>query len=199
MRYLVLGTNTGVGKTFFSALFVKHLKLAGKKVAYVKMVQTGYPQEDDARLVRRLSGLSEGESVVLLKRRKPVAPAVFFERFPVGFVKYILRKFSGYDDVILESSGGLCSPMSANLLNYELVDILNAEAILVVPNRLGCISDAVVSCLFLGSIGLERFFIAVNDFFPHSGEQQNIRFISKFCPGKLKFRFSSRIKIIAGL
>lgn len=53
------GANTGVGKTLFSAGLAAAAQRGGLAPAYLKPVQTGFPEHSDARLVAAVLGCSE--------------------------------------------------------------------------------------------------------------------------------------------
>ena len=102
--YFVTGTGTEIGKTHMSALFVRDALRAGKRVAYVKPVQTGHPPDDDAAVVREFvarecgPGFAPGgadadrlTTMTLYVADEPVAPCFVLDRlrakadhFPAG-------------------------------------------------------------------------------------------------------------------
>ncbi|KAL4451869.1 hypothetical protein ABPG75_007531 [Micractinium tetrahymenae] len=53
----IWGSNTGVGKTLFSAGLAAACRRAGLSVLFVKPIQTGFPTDSDARLVAAAAGL----------------------------------------------------------------------------------------------------------------------------------------------
>ncbi len=179
-RIIIFGTNTGVGKTVFSALLCKELKGTGFKVAYVKPVQTGYPTDNDALTVREISGLSEKEAFSVVKEREPVAPAALFDRIPLDRVLEKIEEMESYDYLIIETVGGVCSPLDKSLLNYHLSKILKSDFnIVVVPNRLGCINDALLVNYLFSKEGI-GFAFALDNYFMEDKNQKNEELIDHF-------------------
>jgi len=189
MRYLILGTNTEIGKTHFCGLFVKHLKDKGRRVKYVKPIQTGYPKDDDASFVKRFANLKDDEAITIIKEEKPVAAAALFDKFPMDDVCSKIEKISEFDDLIIETAGGAFSPLDKTLLNYHFAKFLNLEVILVVPNRLGCISEAISNYRLLKYEGVSVYAIVMNNYFSHTKDQKNLELINRFCDDKVKIVF----------
>jgi len=188
-KVLILGTNTEVGKTYFSAEYCKYLISKGGKVVYLKIVQTGYPKDDDAKFVSNYAKIDEKYCFSIVKAEPPVAPASVFEKFPLIKVKDTVKKFEDSDIMILETAGGICSPLDKSLLNYHLINELNVdEVILVVPDRLGCISDALVADYLLKNEGVD-YKIAFNEYFKQSEMQKNFEMINHFTGDKIKIVF----------
>ncbi len=179
-RIVIFGTNTGVGKTVFSALLCKELKVTGFRVAYVKPVQTGYPMDDDALTVRKMSGLREKDAFSIVTKSEPVAPAALFDKFPLNKVLEKIAELEGYDYLVIETAGGVCSPLDKSLLNYHLSHILKSDFnIVIVPNRLGCINDALLVNYLLRRENID-FVFALNDYFFEDKNQKNEELIDHF-------------------
>ena len=67
------------------------------------------------------------------------------------------------DDVLLvEGAGGFYSPLCSDGLNADLAEAMQAQVILVVRDRLGCINQALLSLAAIESRGLECFAVVVN-------------------------------------
>lgn len=197
-RIVIFGTNTGVGKTVFSALLCKELIEAGFRVAYVKPVQTGYPTDDDALIVRKMSGLDEGRAFSVVRKKEPVAPAAIFDKFPLDDVLEKMEKMESYDYLIIETAGGVCSPLDKSLLNYHLSKIFRSDFnIAVVPNRLGCINDALL-VNYLFSREKISFAFALNNYFIENENQKNKELINHFTK-RLAFVFDQcELQLISG-
>ncbi len=71
---LVVGTDTGVGKTVATAALAVHQRAAGRSVAVVKPVQTGVlsGEPGDVDVVRELAGVQDAYELVRLA--EPLAP-----------------------------------------------------------------------------------------------------------------------------
>ncbi|GFG49123.1 dethiobiotin synthase [Mycolicibacterium agri] len=76
---VVTGTDTGVGKTVATAALACHARLAGRKVAVCKPVQTGTAHgDDDLAEIGRLSGVAELHGLARLP--EPLAPVAAAQR-----------------------------------------------------------------------------------------------------------------------
>ncbi len=194
-KVMIFGTNTGIGKTVFSALLCKELKGKGYGVKYIKPIQTGYPKDNDALFVKEFAHLDENSAFAIIKESKPVAAAAIFENLPIEKIDRTIRAVDNYDFLIIETAGGVCSPIDKKLLNYHLSTILKVDFnIVVVPHRLGCISDALLVNYLLENEGLDYMF-ALNNFFNASEDQKNTDLINHFTGGKIGFVFKEKIKI----
>jgi dethiobiotin synthetase len=161
MKIFVSGSNTNVGKTHFCALLSKYYKSMNKSVIYTKIIQTGYPKDDDAKAVFEASKV---ETQTLLFGEPPVAPYFLYEKFPMDFVIDKINK-SKADVNIIEGSGGLLVPLDKSLTFADLVNLLNLETIIVVPNKLGCINDTLLNLHYCKTRGLNLRGFALNNFF----------------------------------
>ena len=196
-RYFITGTGTGIGKSHFSALFARKLREAGQTVRYVKPVATGYPADDDAAFVAKQAGLAPEDAVTLYTAAEPASPCFVFDPFPfeecVGRIDAL-----GADDrdaLLVESAGGLAVPLGVRRYNYHFAAALGLEVILVVPNRLGCLSDAIVYGHFALRHKLALTTLALNDHFAESPRHadRNAAVIAAEFPGKTVERFSTTV------
>jgi len=145
----ITGTNTGVGKTFFSYLLAKNLQRLGIKVGYWKPVETGaYPLPQDAYLLSKLLNLPL-EETVSYTFKLPLAPAVAEkyegEKIDLNALREVyLNKLNRYEFLIVEGAGGLAVPIKGNYTYADLARELNLPTLIVSDARLGTIN-----CSFL--------------------------------------------------
>ncbi len=193
-RYFITGTGTGIGKSYFSAFFVRSLKEQGLSVRYIKPVATGYPEDDDAAFVARRAGLAPEDAVTLFTATEPASPCFVFDPFPFEeCVSRIEALGADRDVLVVESAGGLAVPLGTRRYNYHFALALGLDVILVVPNRLGCLSDAIVYGHFALRHKLSLAALAVNDFFAESPRHaaRNAAVLAAEFPGKLAFRYDA--------
>ncbi|MFP5260080.1 MAG: dethiobiotin synthase [Acidobacteriota bacterium] len=196
-RYFITGTGTGIGKSYFSALFVRKLMAEGQKVRYVKPVATGFPEDDDAAFVAGRAGLAPEEAVTLYTAAEPASPCFVFDPFP--FTECVARIEAlcvDCDAVLIESAGGLAVPLGQRRYNYHFALELGLDVILVVPNRLGCLSDAIVYGHFAKRHKLSLAAIAINDHFAASAREadRNAAVIGEHYPGQAVYRFATELQ-----
>ena len=195
MRVLVSGTNTGVGKTIFTAMLCKSLMDAGRRVKYIKAVQTGYPEDDDAGYVRQYTGLSEEDCKVLFTAERPVAPCLEFEEFPFKKCVHMINSSDDCDDLIVEGAGGIAVPLDYTRYIYDIADKCALEALVVVPNRLGCINECLLNYEFLKSKKISFRGFAFNDYFQASeNDALNTAMLEKLLPGYIRYRFHKELQ-----
>lgn len=192
-RYFISGINTDVGKTMFSAWLAKRLSDEGKQVTYIKPVQTGYPDDDDAKLVRTYANLDATSARVLFTGSEPVSPCFLWKTFPFDDVVAKINDVTDCDVLLVEGAGGLLVPLDMNRQMYELAPACDLATILVVPNRLGCINDAQLSVRFLASEKLPLAGLAINDHFAsdQTNRERNKMMITHLLPDSIKYVIDS--------
>jgi len=193
-RYFITGTGTGIGKTCFSAFFAQKLKAEGLTVRYIKPVATGYPEDDDAAVVARQAGLAPQDAVTLYTATEPASPCFVFDPFPFEVCVSRIDALSTDRDVILiESAGGLAVPLGARRFNYHFALSLGLEVVLVVPNHLGCLSDAIVYGHFALRHKLSLEALAINDHFAESERHgnRNVAVLEEQFPDKVAYRYDA--------
>ena len=195
-KIYITGTDTGIGKTYFSGLFCAWLKSRGESVSYVKPVQTGFPADDDAKSVREMSGLTESDCRVLHTAAAPVAPYLAFEEFPYKETVESINSLSA-DWVIVEGAGGVMVPLDSQYMNYDLVKECGLEVLVVVPNRLGCINHSLLTKHFIETSGLKFSGFAVNNHFMSSAyDKFNISMLNDLTAHSVRCVFSKELEYI---
>lgn len=193
--YLITGTGTGIGKSWFSAFFAARLLSEGLRVRYVKPVATGYPKDDDAAFVAGRTGLGPKDAVTLYTASEPASPCFVFDPFPFdACVARIEALKADCDALVVETAGGLAVPLGGRRYNHHFALALGLQTILVVPNRLGCLSDAIVYGHFALRHKLSLSAIALNDHFAASRRHadRNAAVLAAEFPGKVAWRYDSR-------
>ncbi|WP_407123186.1 dethiobiotin synthase [Bradyrhizobium sp. STM 3561] len=141
-RIVVTGTDTGVGKTVFSA------GLAGLLGAnYWKPVQAGLEQETDSECVCRLGGLSSDRIVPELYRlRTPASPHYAAEIDGVRIDTETLGlPDMGERPLVIEGAGGLMVPLAARTLYIDIFERWQLPVVLCARTGLGTINHSLLS------------------------------------------------------
>lgn len=166
MRAFVTGTDTGVGKTFATALLTRALRRAGLDTIALKPLCSG--DRSDAEILRSAAGdeLSIDE-VNPLWFQTPVAPLVAARRedrkVSVSEIMDWFGKVSaGRKSVLVEGVGGWLVPVADGVLIADLCAALSLPVILVATNRLGCVNHALLTIESIRSRGLECRGIILN-------------------------------------
>jgi dethiobiotin synthetase len=152
MRLVVLGTDTGVGKTHLGCALLQALRQAGTTVAASKPVESGAASADgsltpaDAIALRAAAGNTVPLDVVCpWAMPRPVTPAEELERNAPDvrledLVEAARRATRGARVGLVETAGGVHSPLVGVATSVDLAAQLRAPALLVTRDRLGTIS-----------------------------------------------------------
>ncbi|HEY0178654.1 MAG TPA: dethiobiotin synthase [Dokdonella sp.] len=153
----VTGTDTGVGKTFASALLLAALRARGLRAAGMKPVASGCRATAD--------GLRSDDADALIAASDPrpayadcnpyafappIAPHVAARECGAEVVLDAVaaayaRVGRGAERVVVEGVGGWMAPLSERLMQADLVRALGLPVVLVVGMRLGCLNHALLS------------------------------------------------------
>ena len=141
MRFVVTGTDTGIGKTVFSAA------LAGALGAsYWKPVQAGLEGETDSETVRRLSELPPDRILPEAYRLKlPASPHIAAAREGRRIEPGRLAIPARPGPLVIEGAGGLMIPLSPDLLQIDVFASWGLPAILCARTSLGTINHTLLS------------------------------------------------------
>lgn len=139
--FVIAGTDTGVGKTVFSAALT-----AALGAFYWKPVQAGLEEETDSSVVARLADLPPGRLVPEAYRLQlPASPHLAAKRegLEIRAEKLPVPKVAGR--LIIEGVGGLLVPLSYRLLQIDLFAAWALPVILCARTSLGTINHTLLS------------------------------------------------------
>jgi dethiobiotin synthetase len=163
----IVGTDTDVGKTVLTSAIAAYWQKyhAPKSLGLLKLIQTG---TGDGELYRELfSHDSCIEIVVPVSFSTPVAPPIAAAR--EGKSIDLLKVWNAYqalikskDWTIVETLGGLGSPVTDELTVADIARDWHLTAVLVVPVRLGGISQAVANVALARHTGVKLRGIILN-------------------------------------
>lgn len=140
-RFVVAGTDTNVGKTVFSAA------LAGALNAYYwKPVQAGLQDETDSQVVARLSGLrSEKILPEAYRLETPASPHIAARLDGLQIAADRLSLPQGREPLVVETAGGLMTPLREDLLTIDLLGQWGLPVVLCARTSLGTINHSLLS------------------------------------------------------
>ncbi|MGF6428494.1 MULTISPECIES: dethiobiotin synthase [Bradyrhizobium] len=156
-RIVVTGTDTGIGKTVFSA------GLAGFLGArYWKPVQAGIEEETDAQLVARLGGLPADRIVPERYRlRTPASPHQSAALDGVRIDPAALDVPDVRDrPLVIEGAGGLMVPLDGSTLYIDVFARWHLPIVLCARTALGTINHSLLSVEALRKRGIDILGIA---------------------------------------
>src|SRR5262245_1396001 len=152
-HFLILGTDTDVGKTTFALLW---LHAFGERYSYWKPIETG--DSDAERVARFCPNVVVHPS--LLRLKAPVAPplAARQEGVRVPAAKTIadaLPRTPNAEGLIVETFGGPFSPLNEDELQLNLIRALALPCVLVSSPKLGGIGRTLQCLTALHAEGIE--------------------------------------------
>ena len=140
-RIVVTGTDTGIGKTVFSA------GLSGAlDASYWKPVQSGLDGETDSDTVRRLSGLT-AERILPERYRlvTPASPHLAAEIDGVAIDPDQLALPTTPGPLVIEGAGGLMVPLTHELTFLDMFARWRVPLVLCARTTLGTINHTLLS------------------------------------------------------
>lgn len=150
---LVVGTDTGVGKTWVSCSLVRALKETGQQVIAVKPIETGITDpprvDEDGAMLAEASGQA-GPRRALVRLAGAVGPAIAADMAGIeidydDLVARVRSLATPETSLIVEGSGGLLSPLTWQDNHLDLAHSLDARVLLVAADRLGTISHTLMA------------------------------------------------------
>ncbi|UWR09191.1 MULTISPECIES: dethiobiotin synthase [Ruegeria] len=143
---IVTGTDTGVGKTVFSAGLT-----AALGAQYWKPVQSGLEEETDSQIVARLSGQPVLPEAYLLNL--PASPHLSAEAEGVEIDLDRLTLPQTDRPLVVEGAGGVMVPLTRQAYYLDLFARWQAPVILVARTALGTINHTTLSLMALRGAG----------------------------------------------
>jgi len=145
----VTGTDTGVGKTVFTASLVYLLRKQGINALAMKPFCSG--SRDDILVLQSVQpGALSAEEVNPFYFHAPVAPLVALRHarrnIPLKDVLAKVRHAQSRSDVlVIEGSGGLMVPLGEGYTVADLIGALKCEVAIVSRNKLGTINHTLLT------------------------------------------------------
>lgn len=162
----ITGTDTGVGKTYFSCCLIRALRKNGLDVLGFKPVETGCsPVCEDAEKLSEASG-------VYLKPvysfRDPLAPSVAseFDGIDIDVEEIVDRCKSllSRSPLVVEGAGGIMVPINWSFSFLDLAVSLSLPVVVVALNKLGVINHTLLTVNACLNAGLEVKGVVLNSF-----------------------------------
>jgi dethiobiotin synthetase len=172
MHFFVTGTGTGVGKTHVTARWVTRRRGTGAQAVGLKPISAG--DRDDAKLLR-----AAGRNALTLDEVNPcplflpIAPwaasavkgapghEIDFAKLNAGIGAALAR----FPDVAVEGVGGWRVPLAEGITVGDWAKELGLPVLVVAPNALGVLSNAILTVDAIRAAGLPVLGIVLN---PHA-------------------------------
>ncbi|MES2205390.1 MAG: dethiobiotin synthase [Pseudomonadota bacterium] len=151
---VVLGTDTDAGKTYTSVRLLNHANQQGQRAIGMKPVATGWnmnmppESQDDVAALREasVSPLPKVSDQCPYLFSPPVSPHLAARQAgimidPAVIQQAYSRLQKQADCIIVESAGGVLSPLNDNLDMVDLPALLGLPGLLIIDMRVGCINQ----------------------------------------------------------
>lgn len=191
----IVGTGTGVGKTFVSSGIINALKREKFSAGYFKPLQSGVDEQSGLTDIEFVKNLSETDQDIKdmnsYSFEELIAPHLAAERDgTIIEKKLILDKYQQlkkqYDYMIVEGAGGVIVPILDDYYIYDLVRDMNLSALVVADAVVGTINHTCLTVDFLKRSGIEVNGIIINNYSGTFYEMDNIKQIEKYTNIEIK-------------
>ena len=173
----VTATGTDIGKTFVTAGLIRHLRSAGRSVAALKPVMSGYDpaaaaDSDAGALLRALGWPVDAGEIARIapwRYRAPLSPDMAAAREGQTLDVDALIAFSraaigaAPDAVLIEGVGGVMVPLDGTRTVRDWMAVLGIPLLLVTGSYLGTLSHTLTALDALASAGLQVRAVAVSE------------------------------------
>jgi len=149
-RIAIAGIHTGIGKTVAAAVIAE-----ATGADYWKLVQAGLLERDTdtvARLLSRGTQRVHPEAVLLTQ---PLSPHAAAEADGINIDYTSFRWPQTAKPLLVETAGGLLSPMSATTTMADFIAHYHLPVLLIVQNYLGSINHTLMTLEVIRSRGLQ--------------------------------------------
>jgi dethiobiotin synthetase len=162
---MIVGTDTGVGKTYVTCLIARALRASGKRVGVYKPVASGCLREgdtlvsEDARELWRAAGQSATlEEVCPQRFAAPLAPHLAARAEGREVDPDLLRRgldvwLDRSEIVLVEGAGGLMSPLTDDEYVADLAADFGFPLVVVTRNALGTINQTLQALIAAAAFG----------------------------------------------
>lgn len=179
-RWVVLGTGTGIGKSFVAEALVRALGASGHAAAGLKPIETGCHTNADGSPAEGDAARLEAASLLVKHPRPhplyafadPLTPSLAARRegqaialeAVASWVDRVRVLSTGVPvQVVIETAGGVFSPLGDGLTNHDLARCLGrAQWLLIAPDRLGVLHDVTSAVRAMGALGRLPDYILLN-------------------------------------
>lgn len=156
--YFIVGTDTGVGKTFVASRLIQQFAAQGHQVVGMKPIASGcekdaqgqWVNEDVTALINASNVKADHDLINPYRFFPAIAPHIAASQSNINIeIPHILQSFNTLQTqaeiVVVEGAGGFLVPINQQETLADLAIALKLPIILVVGMRLGCINHALLT------------------------------------------------------
>lgn len=167
----ITGSDTEVGKTWFSCALIRTLRKTIARVGAYKPVASGISEEQDSDAFRLWEATGKLEAISLVcpqSFKAPVAPPLAAS-LEGRYVNETLLEAGAQawrgrcDFLVVEGAGGILSPITFETTNADLARRLGLPMVIVVADRLGAVNQALMALEIATSRKLQVAAIVLNE------------------------------------
>ena len=185
--FFITGTDTGVGKTFFSSILMKKYNFD-----YWKPIQTGKFIENDTFYIKQNIGIEKNRlHKPIYSFKKPLSPhlASNYEKISINIKK--IKKPNSDRPLIIEGAGGILVPLNKKNLLIDLIKKFKFPVIVVSKSILGTINHTLMTLEILKKNKINIFGVILNNIKNKKEGYQNAKSIEDFGNIKVLGQISS--------
>ncbi len=171
----ITATDTNAGKTWVTRSLLQAMLSQGLDAQALKPIASGMANNglnDDVSQLQEVQPQKQNQDINYVTYGLPLAPALAAQKQDVSFSseEFLLwqeKQLSQHDTTLIEGVGGLLVPLTVGespwLVSDWIRETKDAEVMLIVPLRLGCINQALLSCEHLQKLGCPPQWLVLND------------------------------------
>lgn len=161
--FFITGTDTEIGKTFFTGGLAGVLRQAGHDVGVFKPLMSGERRESetsDAYLLKMMSGVDDSlEEINPFQLDEPLAPALAQERAGTNYdhddvLEAWYNLSPKHDSMLIEGAGGITVPYGPNFTVIDLAQEVRLPLLIVARPNLGTINHILLTIHYAKTHGL---------------------------------------------
>lgn len=173
LNIFITGTDINVGKTFITAGLAATMQSLGYSTCVYKPIQTGsieksgFAQSPDLVFIKTIDPYIKTYSSYLLKQS--ATPVIAAESEYITIDKKVIKKdfemvSNDHDCVIVESTGGIMTPLAPNFLMSDMVKMLDLPVVVIIKPEAGVVNQALLTINHAISKGIKVRGVIINDF-----------------------------------
>lgn len=157
-KIFITGTDTGIGKTFVSAVIT-----AGRNGCYWKPIQSGLEDMTDTEWVKSVTGLPDSHFLKEAYRlNSPLSPNISAELDGISIDPDLINLPDKNEPLVIEGAGGVMVPLNADYFMLDLMRKFCLPVLVVARSGLGTINHTLLTVDTLKRSGLEIIGVVMN-------------------------------------
>jgi dethiobiotin synthetase len=170
--FFIAAPGTGIGKTLITTTLAWQLRQLGKKVTALKPIISGYDPHDehnDTALILKSCGLplAKADTISPWRFAAPLSPDMAADKegkLPVDFDALVaFCKRSAKDYTLVETIGGVMTPINNHHTVLDWMEALRWPVILVTGSYLGALGHTLMALEVLQGRGLQVHTLIVSE------------------------------------